>query len=105
MNPLERDLRKALQRQQPPGNFAEGVLARVRQSEIKAIRWRWLSVAALLVFVAGGALFVQEQRREAEGKKAKEALIVALRITGSKLRSVQERLDATRQRAMTRLAN
>jgi hypothetical protein len=50
----------------------------------------------------GGIGVVQEQRRQAEGERAKEELMVGLRITGSKLRDVQERLAAIQQRALQR---
>jgi len=50
----------------------------------------------------GGVGIVQEQRRQAEGERAKEELMVGLRITGSKLRDVQERLTGIQQRAVQR---
>ena len=104
MNPVERDLREALRREEAPPGFAERVLARARQSEApQGHSWVWLAAAALVLLMIGGVGIVREQRRQAEGERAKEQLMVAFRITGSKLRDVQERLATIQQRALQRL--
>src|SRR4030095_12021100 len=104
MNQLERDLREALRRRQPPSDFADRVLARTRQSESVRRRppiWGWLAAAAaLLLLIVGGNAFIQEQRRRAEGERAKEQLMVALRITGSKLRDAQMKITNVQQRVV-----
>jgi anti-sigma-K factor RskA len=101
MSQFERDLKETLKRREPPPGFAERVLAHTYASE-KPGFWGWrglVAVAALvLVMVGGGAFFVQEQRRQAEADQKKEQLMAALRITGSKLRLVDERLSAIRER-------
>jgi hypothetical protein len=48
---------------------------------------------------------VEQQRQQARDEKAKEQLMVALRITGSKLRNVQERLSTIQQRAVQQQSN
>jgi hypothetical protein len=101
MSQFERDLRESLRRRQPPEHFAAGVLAKTQEKKIgKAYGWRWLAAAALVVFMVGGVSLIHEQRRQAENEKAKEQLMVALRITGSKLRDVRARLSATQQRVV-----
>ena len=103
MNQLERDLREALRRREAPPYFAERVLARTRQPETPRRSWVWLAVtAALVLLMIGGLGILREQRRLAEGERAKEQLMVAFRITGSKLRDVRERIAAIPQRAMQR---
>ena len=105
MNQIERDLREALHRREAPPGFAERVLAKTRQPETRRHRghsWAWLAAAALVLLMIGGIGIVQERRRQAEGERAKEELMVGLRITGSKLRDVQERLTAIQQRAVQR---
>jgi preprotein translocase subunit Sss1 len=99
MNQLERDLRESLGRRQPPPGFADRVLARTRQPEPRRISWVWLAAAAMVLLMIGGIGFVREQRRQAEGEKAKLQLMAGLRITGSKLSQVQARLSRIQQRA------
>jgi hypothetical protein len=100
MNQVERDLRESLSRRQPPPGFAERVLAGTRQSEPHRTSWVWLAAAALVLLMIGGVGFVQEQRRQAEGEKAKQQLMAGLRITGSKLIEVKARLARIQQRAV-----
>jgi len=52
--------------------------------------------------MVGGMGIVREQRRLAEGERAKEQLMVAFRITGSKLADVRERIATIPQRVMQR---
>lgn len=101
MNPFERDLSESLKRREPPEGFAERVLAHTFATEKPGFSgWRWVAVAALVVLMAGGVALVREQRRQAEGEKAKEQLMVGLRITGSKLLRVQEKLSEIQQRTI-----
>ena len=102
MNQMERDLREALRRREAPPGFAERILARTQQPETRGHSWVWLAAAALVLLMIGGIGVVQEQRRQAEGERAKQELMVAFRITGSKLRDVQERLATIQQRALQR---
>jgi hypothetical protein len=100
MNPVERDLRESLRRRQAPSGFADRVLARTRESESRRPLWSWLAVAALIVLmIGGGAALISEQRRQAEGERAKQQLMAGLRITGMKLSEVQLRLARIQQRA------
>jgi len=46
-----------------------------------------------------GTVIFQEQRR-AESEKAKEQLMIAFRITGSKVRDIQARLDSIQKRVV-----
>jgi len=99
MSQFERDLRESLRRKQAPPAFAARVLARTRESEVhKTYRWRWLAAAALIVLAVSGMIFVREQRRRAESERAKQQLMVAFRITGSKVREVQTRFAAVQER-------
>jgi hypothetical protein len=100
MSQLDRDLRESMRRQPPP-DFAEKVLARARESESRHTARPWLAAAAVVLMIGGG-IFVEQQRQQAKDEKAKEQLMVALRITGSKLRDVQERLSTIQQRAVQR---
>ena len=101
MNRLEQELKKAMQRVEPPAGFAERVLARAASEKEKKKRrsffgfgfgfeWlgasnlRWAAASALCVVLAtSGILYHREQHRK--GEEAKEQLMLALRITSSKL--------------------
>jgi anti-sigma-K factor RskA len=101
MNRLERELKESLKRREPPPGLAERVLAHTFATEKPGFSgWRWLAVAAMVVLMVGGVALVREHRRQAEGERTKQQLMVALRITGSKLRSVQEKLSVIQQRAI-----
>jgi len=57
-----------------------------------------------VLLMIGGFGIVREQQRRAEGERAKQQLMVAFRITGSKLRDVRERVTAIQQHAVERSA-
>jgi hypothetical protein len=99
MSQFERDLRESLRRREPPAGFAAKVLSRTRESESRTIfSWRWVAVAALVVLMISGTMFIREQQQQGERERNKEQLMVALRITGSKLMEVQARLDKIQER-------
>ena len=102
MYQLERDLHKALRRKEAPPGFAERVLARTQHSRSPGDYWGWLAAAALVLLMIGGIAVIREQRREAEGERAKKQLMVGLEITGSKLRDIQERLATIQRRTLQR---
>lgn len=102
MNRLEDELKRALQRVGPPAGFAERVLARAASEKEKkkarslfGFEWlgassiRWATACALCIVLAtSGILYRREQRRR--GEEAKEQLMLALRITSSKLQIATE---------------
>jgi hypothetical protein len=101
---LERELRKALERVEPPAGFAERVLARAAKEDASMpqprtwLRWfgtgglRWAAACALCVSLAtSGILYHYE--REKQGERAKEELMLALRITSSKLQFATESVE------------
>jgi hypothetical protein len=107
MNDFEQELKRALRRSDPPESFQERVLARVAAEQQPSI-WRrllsighqpmlrWSAVAAMVLFGAGELSYrVREQRlEEASGRAAKQQVMLALRITGSKLRVAQKRVKS-----------
>lgn len=97
MSQCERDLHESLRRREPPADFAAKVLARTTEPHASGFfSKRWLAVAASVALMVGGAMLIQERRAESE--KAKERLMVAFRITGSKVRDIQARLDSIQKR-------
>lgn len=89
-------LKRALQRKQPSAGFTERVLA-LSQDQPCAVRrrlalpiWFGPALAALLVFAVG--LGYERYRERQEGERAKEQLVVALRLTGTKLQQVRSKV-------------
>ena len=109
MKDFEQELKRALRRCDPPKGFTDRVLAGLALEEpqrqpmprpiVSIWHWpvlRWATVAAMFVIGAGGVGYrMHEQRVEAaSGQAAKRQVMLALRITGSKLRVAQKKLKA-----------
>ena len=90
---LEDDLRRALRRESPAPGLAARVLERVDRGE-SASRphhgrpWRAVAASLTLTAILGGwGAHAVHQRRE--GERAREQVLLALRIAGQKVRYVQ----------------
>lgn len=107
MSYLEDDLKMALRREEPPEDFAGRVLARVAApAKSQASWWRdlgvifrpprvqWvaLSVMASMLIPVATIQYRKEQRLRVEGQMAKQRLVFAVRIAGSKLHGVQQKV-------------
>jgi len=108
-NRMEDALKDALRRREAPAGFAERVLARVRErSAAKPATWQWESwlqffrqplvqwtalAAVSAALIAGGIEYRQVQRERAQGEAAKQQLILALRIAGSKLQLAKSKVQ------------
>lgn len=102
MDHLDDELRAALRRTDPPPGFAERVARRAAgtagaRREVWARRpvMRWAAAAAIVAAVAGGFQYrsvLREREERARGEAAKEQVVQALRIAGSKLQLVQARI-------------
>jgi anti-sigma factor RsiW len=96
---LDHDLKRALRSESPAPGFANRVLARIEQEEARAARprpswWRAAAASVALAAIVGGwaagnAIHERAERR-AEGEKAKEQVLQALAIAGSKVRYAQQ---------------
>lgn len=104
-NEIDEQLKRALRRCQPPEGFADRVLARVQVEALAAqpsiwTQWRrpslrWAAVAALVAIgVTGIGYQIHERQEEAEARIAKQQVMLALRITGSKLRVAKQKVKA-----------
>ena len=87
MDWLEQELAHALARQEPAAGFDGRVRARLHR------RPRWLAIAATILVMIGA----REAWRQHQGQLAKEQVMTAMRITGSKLNRVQLQLKGTEQ--------
>ena len=87
MDWLEQELTRALARQEPAAGFDGRVRARIHR------RPRWLAAAATILVMVGAG----EAWRQHQGQLAKEQVMTAMRIAGSKLNRVQMQLKGTEQ--------
>lgn len=85
MDWLEQELKRALARQDPLPGFTARVRRNAGGFVAGAFPRRWLALAAsVIVLIGGGAGY-----RWHEGIKAKEQVMMAVRIAGGKLSQVQ----------------
>lgn len=103
---LEAALRAALARKNPPLGFALRVEARIAEERKPEIRrasqwagWRLesqfaMAAALLLAIVLPLGWRLHHQAEVARGEAAKQQVMLALRITGMQLRSIEERTQS-----------
>ncbi len=100
MTPFEEQLKSAMARREPPGDFTARVLAKAGRPVAEPGKWgpRWMErirlwrlipVLAMFLLMTGGAVY-QQRQRAARGEAAKEKLLVAMQIAGSKLHDAQQ---------------
>jgi hypothetical protein len=87
MDWLEQELTQALARKEPAPGFDARVRARLHR------RPQWLAIAATILVMIGGG----EAWRQHQGQVAKEQVMTALRIAGSKLNRVQAQVKGNEQ--------
>ncbi len=111
MEDLERQLKKALERQEAPAWFEAKVMAAIaRQADEKPSWWRrtigmrtrWATAAAVVAMVTSGVVWQHEhtvavERERAAGEAAKARLELALRITSIKLHKIREKVNELNQ--------
>lgn len=88
---LENELRQALRRVPAPEGFADRVLARIGRPDFSpaASPW-WRAVAATLLLGAIlGGWGAHETMRRREGERAREQVLLALRIAGTHVARAQ----------------
>jgi hypothetical protein len=98
MNDLKDDsafegaLRRALQRESPSTQFADRVRGRIEAQRRKRVTRYWMAVAAMVAVSvgAGTAVHDYETQRQAKAAKAGQELVIALKITSSKLHATQK---------------
>jgi hypothetical protein len=106
MSYLEDDLKTALRRTEPPEGFANRVLARANGPAAAEPSWwqyltvlvrpprvQWVALSLIVsVMIPAAGVYRKERQARAEGEKAKEQLVFAMRVTGSKLHRVHQKV-------------
>ena len=102
------DLRDALRRVDPPAGFAERVIEKARAENVRVdnvrlkadatkgattVRW-WAVAATLVVALGGGVWYRTEERHRQEGEEAKRQVLLSLNIAGTKLRSIEMKVNS-----------
>jgi hypothetical protein len=107
LNPIEELLKNALLRQEAPPDFTEQVLARIAEHtsvpQARRDPWwgiftqsllRWAAITATATSLVIGGIHYRNVRRErAKGEAAKQQLMLALRIAGSKLQLAKAKVN------------
>jgi hypothetical protein len=102
---LEKELREHLRARSAPAGFADRVMARIpaERSSRSPLRfvtqpvWRWAAIAAVLAVTVLGGVEHDRQQRIA-GEHAREQVLLALRIAGTTLREVQQKVQTPQQK-------
>lgn len=106
MSYLEEDLKKALRRVEPPAGFAERVLARANAPAPPEPSWwesltvlfrppcvQWVALSLIIsVMIPAAGVYRRDRQERAEGEKAKQQLMFAVKVAGNKLHRVQQRV-------------
>jgi hypothetical protein len=103
MTDFEKQLTRALTRQEPANDFTARMMAAAKGAKSRPVAWkRWLShhrirvprlapALMALLLVGSGAYFERHQRVE-RGEAAKRQLMTAMRIAGEKLYTTEQRV-------------
>jgi hypothetical protein len=98
-------LKSALHRQEAPDGFADRVLARVSMQNQRPVHrdsWlslftqpivRWAALAAVSAAMIVGVYVYNLRREQAKGEAAKQRLMLALRVAGSKLQLAKAKVN------------
>ncbi len=97
---LENDLKRTLRPESPAPGFASRVMERIEaegrplprsQAASHRNRWWWRAAAASVMLTAlAGGWTAHEIRQRREGERAKEQVLLAMRIAGEKVRFAQQ---------------
>ncbi len=96
---LDLELKRALRRETPPPDFVARVMRRIdksagaetsAQTRVAVLHpWRAVAAAGLLTAFLGGWAGREAAVQRAKGERAREEVLLALRITSEKLRDAQ----------------
>jgi hypothetical protein len=112
MTPFEQQLQEALARKEPSQDFAKRVLEKANEPQpgvLERVRAWWFErawvsrlapVIAALFIVSGVAVYREHERTR--GELAKDKLLIAMRIAGSKLHETQQQVIGIQYKGVER---
>jgi hypothetical protein len=92
---IETELHETLRRESPPAGFADRVLDRIARDERQRrapMRWRAIAASVALAAIVGGWGAHEHALRVAEGEHARDQVLLAMRIAGSKVKYAQDQV-------------
>jgi hypothetical protein len=98
MDEIENALKTALQREPAPAHLAAKVHREIKALQPPTASWwrlpqvRWAAVGVAALACVAGGLAEHTRQQQLRGQQARQQVLLALRITGSKLRIVQEQV-------------
>jgi hypothetical protein len=103
---LEHELRRVLQRTDPPSGFDERVMSRIARGDtapVTTVRRRWVSVvlpiAASVMVAVGASYYVQQQQQrqaraaQVETEQHVSDVVLALRVASETVAAAQARVE------------
>ena len=104
MSRFDDAMKEALSRREPPAGFTERVLARAAEQEARSSpferflelfrgpRLRWAGALAAVVLIVAGAQYHSVRQQRIQGERAKEQVLLALRITADQLHFTRQKV-------------
>jgi hypothetical protein len=105
MSQLEDELKSALGRREPAGDFTRRMMRRIAQPAprswfeelatlLRPPRLQWVAASVVILVVPFAALEYRQQRQvRAQGQVAKQQLMLAMRIAGTELHHAQQKVQ------------
>ena len=94
---LDDELKRALRRESPPAGFADRVMQRVARGDTaqrrKPVWWRAIAASVALTTLISGYAVHESIERSREGERAREQVLLALRIASEKVRYAQQEVN------------
>ena len=100
---LEDQLREGLRLRQPSEGFADRLMTRLPQHETqrRVIAWPQWKMAVAASLIAAAAVGGYAHHRQVEGERARDQVLLALRITHSTLDAVQQKISTQQDQTGT----
>jgi hypothetical protein len=91
---IEQELKRALNRAEPPDGFVDRVMARIPdRTTTMGVRWWYAAVAAIVALIMVLTTQQVEQRRQRQARETERQVVFALALVAEKLDHVNSKLQ------------